>query len=274
MIDLHAHLLPGIDDGARDLDQAVNMARIAVADGIRTLVLTPHHLNGIYSNPAQYVRERCAELRAALADRGIPLELLPGSECHLVHELPAALREGSAMTVADRGRAVLVELPVHHVPHGAGDILDAIRALGLQPIIAHPERNSFLAQHIDLLGQWVDDGCLAQVTAQSCTGRFGPMVQETARAMLRRGLIHFMASDAHRDQRRIPELSAGRQAVEAWTSPRVGELLTETFPGAIVCGRMVDRDLLTGALPQRRRFGWWGGFGFRRGAAPQARRET
>lgn len=158
MVDIHAHLLPQVDDGSRGIDQTLNMARLAVADGISTLVATPHHLNGVFRNPASQVRRHCFVLGMRLADEGIDLAVLPGSECHLVPELPAALAQGTAMTVADRGKAVLVELPVHHVPRGASDILDELGSLGLQPIIAHPERNTQLARDPALLREWVEGG--------------------------------------------------------------------------------------------------------------------
>jgi protein-tyrosine phosphatase len=262
MADLHSHMLPGVDDGAKDLDQAINMARQAVADGIAVSILTPHHLNGVYRNGAEEIRDRCSAFDAALKERGIHLVVRPGAECHLVPELPAALAAGSAMTLADRGKVILVELPVHTVPRGATEILEEILGLGLQPIIAHPERNTELARQPARLAEWNEMGCLGQVTAQSCTGRFGAAVQAAAREMVRLGLIHFIASDAHRDQRRIPELVPGRLAVERWTSPEVGELLTETFPNAVVEGRPVEAQRLVAALSSRRPY-WvrWFGMG-------------
>ncbi len=236
----------------------MNMARLAVADGIETLVVTPHHLNGIYENGADSIRAACAGLRRELMVRGIGLGILPGAECHLVYELPEAINAGTAMTVAGRGRAALVELPVHHVPHGATDILEDILGLGVQPIIAHPERNAQLGRDPGLLREWVEGGCLAQVTAQSCTGRFGAKAQAAARTMVREGLIHFLASDAHRDYRRVPELSKGRAAVSAWTSAEVGRLLTETFPKALVRGDAVQSERLDEALaaPRAGRWPW------------------
>ena len=253
MVDLHGHLLPGIDDGAKRLEQALNMARQAVADGIALSVLTPHHLNGVYENPARQVREHCAVFRRELRAHDIPLEVLPGAECHLVPELPAALAAGTALTVGDRKRAVLVELPVHHVPMGAASILEDILAMGLQPIIAHPERNSALVRDSDPLSEWVEMGCLAQVTAQSCIGRFGPKTQQAARRMVRAGLIHVLASDAHRDSRRIPQLTPGREAVADWTSPETATLLTEDFPRALAEGRPLDVSRLHETLPAPRR---------------------
>jgi len=258
MVDLHGHLLPGIDDGARSLEQALNMARQAVADGITLSVLTPHHLNGVYHNPARQVREHCSVFRRHLRENGIPLAVLPGTECHLVPELPAALAEGTVLTIGDRRRSVLVELPVHTVPLGATSILEDILAMGLQPIIAHPERNGELVEATVQLSGWIEMGCLAQVTAQSCTGRFGPRVQEAARRMVRNGLIHAMASDAHRDSRRIPELTPGRATVARWTSPEVAMLLTEDFPRALAGGKPVDVGLLKDALPPPKRgFAGW-----------------
>jgi protein-tyrosine phosphatase len=117
-IDLHCHLLPGIDDGARDLDQALAMARLAVADGIRVAVLTPHHLNGVYNNPASDVQRAVATFREALIAEGIGLKVLPGSELHLVPELPGELTAGRAMTIANLGQGSAGRITRTHCPHG------------------------------------------------------------------------------------------------------------------------------------------------------------
>lgn len=255
MVDLHCHLLPGIDDGSRHLEQSLNMARLAVADGIVIVTATPHHLNGVFRNPAGAVREHYAAFTQALREQGIALDLRLGAECHLVPELPAALRAGTALTIADRRKAVLVELPVHSVPMGAVNILEEIIAQGLQPVIAHPERNRTLAESSDLLMEWVEMGCLAQVTAQSCTGQFGSQIQSVARRMIRDGLIHVMASDAHRDRRRIPQLSAGRDTVGQWFSPELARLLTEDAPRALADGERVPTEEIQSALMTSRK-GW------------------
>lgn len=259
LIDFHCHMLPGIDDGSRNLEQSVAMARIAAEDGIAVTVLTPHHLNGVYVNTADEVREAVRDLREHLRNRGLELKLLPGSELHLVPELPAALKDGSALTVADKGKQALVELPVHTVPVGSRRILSEIMDLGIQPVIAHPERNTRLRQNPEILGEWVNMGCLGQVTAQSCTGRFGEEIRQASREMIGRGLIHIMASDAHRDRRRIPELSAGRAQVCEWFGPAVARVLTENVPGMIIQGRPVNTELVYQALPVRagERGGWW-----------------
>jgi protein-tyrosine phosphatase len=256
MVDIHGHWLPGIDDGAKSLDMALRMARIAVEDGITTVLATPHHRNGIYETFADTVRQEVASLRAEFESAGIELDVLPGSECHLVPELPRELAEGHAMTVADRRKAVLVELPVHSIPMGATTILEEILGLGLTPVIVHPERNSALARDPDRLAEWVSLGCLGQVTARACVGKFGDRPQQAAKEMVTRGMIHFVASDAHRDKRRVPDMSFGRSMIEKWTSVEVGKLLAETFPRDLVLGREIQTEALDEVLPKRR-VGWF-----------------
>ena len=255
--DIHCHILPGIDDGAKTLEQSLAMARIAVADGIRTIFATPHHLNGVYSNPAVAVRAAVKQLQQALDAEQIELKLLPASEHHLVPELLEGLAGGAALTMGDFGRAVLVELPVHTIPLGSEELLEQIMALGLVPIIAHPERNSQLARQPERLADWVSMGCLAQVTAQSCTGQFGPMVQAVARQMLTRGLIHFLASDAHRDRRRIPQTSLGRAQVAAWTNQAMSDLIGVEFPALLARGGVPDAGVLLDVSPRSQRGRWW-----------------
>jgi protein-tyrosine phosphatase len=254
--DLHCHMLPGIDDGAKDLDQALAMARLALADGIRTALMTPHHLNGVYVNRSADVQAAVAAFRKALLAEGIGLKILPGSELHLVPELPGELASGQALTLGNHGRAALVELPVHTVPMGVEHILEQILDQGVVPIIAHPERNTQLRREPERLEEWVAMGCLAQITAQSCTGLFGPQVQAASQKLISRGLIHIAASDAHRDRRRVPELSAGEAQIADWTNPATAELLTQVFPARLAQGEAVDTDMLTEALPARRR-SWW-----------------
>ena len=253
MVDIHGHLLPGIDDGARSMDMALEMARMAVADGISVSLMTPHHLNGVYHNPAENVRERTAAFRTAINEAGIELEILPGAECHLVPELARELQAGTAMTVADRGRAVLVELPVHTIPMGATTILENILALNMVPVIVHPERNSELAREPDRLADWIDMGCLAQVTGRSCTGKFGDRALRASREMVTRGLIHFLASDAHRNRRRVPEMRPGRDCVAEWVGESAARLITEDFPRNLLMGREIDPEQLHELLPRQQK---------------------
>lgn len=248
MIDLHAHYLPGIDDGPKSLEDSLAMARLAVADGVRAATVTPHHLNGRYVTEAATIHTALASFRTALREHEIPLELYPGSEIHLTPELPDALADGTAMTVADRGRAVLVEPPANSLPLGAEALLSECLVQGVTPVIAHPERCRPLQSDLSPLRRWVEMGCLVQVTAQSCTGRFGRGPQAAARAMIREGLVHILASDGHRPYGRVPCLGEGRAAVAEWAGEAVATHLTETIPGALLEGKSPDIQGLKSAL--------------------------
>jgi len=256
LTDIHCHMLPAIDDGSRSLEQSLAMARIAVADGITTTVVTPHHLNGVYTNRAEQIHIAIKRLGSALRQARIELDLLPGSELHLTPELPEALACGSAMTIGNRHKAALVELPVHTVPVGAERLLEQILAQGLQPVIAHPERNSELRRTPERLVEWVEMGCLGQVTVQSCTGRFGQAVQRAAETMVKAGSIHIAASDAHRDRRRIPELTPARAPIRRWTNDEVAKLLLEIYPQDLAAGRSPDLRLLEEAFVAVEKKSW------------------
>ena len=262
MIDLHVHYLPGIDDGPKTLEDSLAMARLAVADGVRAATVTPHHLNGRYMNGAAAVSAALERLRQALDEQEIPLQLFPGSEIHLTPELPEALADGTAMTVAGRGRAVLVEPPANSLPLGAETILSQCLGQGITPVIAHPERCRPLQVDQAPLRRWVDMGCLVQITAQSCTGHFGRRPQAAARAMLEAGLAHLLASDGHRPYGRVPCLSEGRAAVAQWAGEALGEQLTETVPEALLKGERPDIQALIALLP---------GTGTGRGQGPRRR---
>ncbi len=256
LIDLHCHMLPGIDDGSLEMEQSLAMARIAVADGISTTVVTPHHLNGVYSNPAPRIESGIEQLNEALQKAGISLNILPGCELHLTPELPEALDSGAALTIANQGKAALVELPVHTVPMGAEHLLKQLLAMGLTPVIAHPERNSELRRTPARLGEWVQMGCLGQVTVQSCTGQFGEAVRQSAKTMVQHGFIHVAASDAHRDRRRVPRLTPAMEPLTRWTSIEAARLLVETYPTDLAAGRQPDLALLHRALPEPQRKSW------------------
>lgn len=272
MIDLHAHYLPALDDGPKTLADSIKMAQLAVQDGIHSVTVTPHHLNGRYLTEAATVREAVQSLQQTLSEHAIPLTLYPGSEIHLVPELPEGLRNGTVMTVADRGRAVLVELPVNSLPLGAEVILSECLALGITPVIAHPERCRPLQTDLTPLQRWVDMGCLVQITAQSCTGRFGSGPQASAHAMITNRLVHVLASDGHRPYGRTPCLREGREAVTVWAGEDYATQLTESVPQALLDGNAPDiKELMASMLHSgginrpsgRQRGGWKRWFGVR-----------
>jgi len=237
MIDCHNHMLPGIDDGAHDWEMAIAMAERALASGISTVVCTPHHMNGSFNNNREQILELIDQLRIVLHQQQIDLKLVAGSELHLVPELIGQLECGDAMTYADLGKAVLLELPKRSIPAGAESVLERLIRAGLTPVIAHPERNGTIAQDPDLAVQWTTWGCKLQLTAMSCAGRFGKSLQEVSRYLVEQGAVHIIASDAHRPRGRAPDMRAGAEAVDSWVGAQAVRVMTEINPASLISGQ-------------------------------------
>lgn len=196
MIDLHCHLVPGIDDGPATLSDAADLCRQAWADGIRVAVATPHAFTPAWSPEPGRIVEGVARLAARLADEGIGLRVLPGMEAHLHPDLARDLSEGRALPLGD-SRAVLVELPWIELPHYAEPTLFAIQAAGFRPVIAHPERNVGIQKDPARFAAMVGRGIGGVLNGASLTGRFGSEARRVAEILLRDGLIDAVATDAH-----------------------------------------------------------------------------
>lgn len=218
MIDLHCHLLPGIDDGAKSAEISLEMARIAVADGITTAACTPHILPGVYNNSGPAIRTAVAQLRKALARAGIPLVLVTGADVHIAPDLSVALKDGRALTIND-SRYLLLEPPHHVAPPRLADHIFGLQAAGYFPILTHPERLSWIEGHYDLIKRLVYSGILMQLTAGSLMGSFGRRPRYWAERMLDDGLCHLLATDAHNTEQRAPRMSDAREVA----AQRLGE---------------------------------------------------
>ena len=237
MIDCHNHMLPGIDDGAHDYDMALAMAERAIESGIRSVVCTPHHMNGAFLNSRALILNQLDALRERLTQSGLDLELIPGSELHLVPEILTQLQAGEAMTYADRGRAVLVELPKRSIPAGTESILETLVHWDVTPIIAHPERNATIAKDPDIAVQWSTWGCKFQLTSMSCSGRFGESIQDVCRHLVEHGAADLIASDAHRPRGRAPDMREGFAAISAWAGHEAATIMTHANPLNLVSGK-------------------------------------
>ena len=201
MIDIHTHILPGIDDGAEDWESSLAMARTAAAEGITTIIATPHHASGSWRNPADGVRSLTDELQTRLDAEGIAIQMLPGQEIRVHNDLLDAWGRGELLTLGNSSY-ILVEMPFTEIPSGMTDLLHELRVLGLTPIIPHPERNAPIMRQPQRLAELVEAGAFAQVTAASLLGGFGKRCQESAWTLCREGLIHLVSSDAHHVERR------------------------------------------------------------------------
>ena len=218
MIDLHNHLLPGIDDGAPDLDTALAMARLAVADGIEVVACTPHIYPGLYANDSAGIGAAISALSVQLAAADIPLHLVAGADTHLTPDLVPRLQQGLIPTLGG-SRYLLLEPPHHVAPPRFEEAVFQLMAAGYVPIITHPERLSWIETHYSMFGRLVHAGAWMQLTSGSLTGRFGRRPMYWAQRMLDERQVHLLATDAHDLRQRAPRLAEGRDAAAA----RVGE---------------------------------------------------
>jgi protein-tyrosine phosphatase len=196
MVDLHCHILPGIDDGAQTLSDSLEMAKQAVADGIHTIVATPHYHKNVYENKKQTIIEKTFELSEALLTAGINLRILPGQEPRIDGELLVHLDKGEVITLAG-SNYLFIEFPSAHVPHYSAKLLYDLQQFGYVPIIVHPERNQEIIERPEMLYQFVKNGSLTQVTAASVCGDFGKKIKNFSMQLVESNLTHFIASDAH-----------------------------------------------------------------------------
>ncbi|WP_053218186.1 tyrosine-protein phosphatase [Virgibacillus senegalensis] len=196
MIDIHCHILPGIDDGAKHMEDSLEMAREAVAQGIHTIIATPHHLNGRYNNYKTDILGYVSQLNNRLQDENIPLTVLPGQETRINGNMVDHLEQGELLPLNGKGY-VFVELPSDHVPRYTKQLLFDLQVQGFKPIIVHPERNRELIKDPDQLYEFVKNGTLTQVTAASVVGKFGKTIRKFSQQLIEANLTHFISSDAH-----------------------------------------------------------------------------
>ena len=265
MIDLHSHILPGIDDGAKSLDVSLEMARLAVADGIHTMACTPHIYPGLYLNDAQGITHARDALQLELDAQGINLRLVTGADVHLVPDLLAGLRGGQVPTL-NGSRYVLLE-PSHHVaPPRFEESVFHLVAAGYTPVITHPERLTWIETHYEVFVRMIGQGAWMQVTAGALTGMFGPRAKYWGEKFIGEGHTHLLATDAHSNRRRVPCLSEGLAVAQRLLGPAEAARLVLERPQAILDDLSPGRATpLPESLPKR---GWlarlWPASGARR----------
>lgn len=233
MIDLHCHLLPGLDDGASDLEVSLAMAQAAAEQGVEVIACTPHILPGLYHNSGPAIRQATSALQITLDQEGIPLRLVTGADNHMCPDFIGLLRSGHLLTIAD-SRYVLVEPPHHTAPPRLEDFFFQLVVAGYVPILTHPERLSWLPPRYDAIKRLVGAGVWVQITAGSFTGAFGGNAQYWAERMLDEGCVHLIASDAHDAERRPPDLAMARDVVARRIGVAAARHLVQTCPRGIL----------------------------------------
>jgi len=256
MIDIHAHVLPGLDDGPANMDESLALARAAVEDSIHVVVASPHMLDGVYNTSRAEVFAGVAELNDTLKEHGIRVSVLVGADVHAETELPRLLREGELITIADLGKHLMLELPSDVVPRDLDQLLFSLQLQGVQPIVSHPERNRVIQEDPAELLPLVQVGCLTQVTASSIVGEFGTHVQDCARELFERRLVHLIATDMHGVHRRRPRLSQAAARAMEWMGREEAYVILEVNPQALLRGEHIDAPEPVQPRPRRKWFFW------------------
>jgi len=236
-VDVHCHCLPGLDDGPASMSEAMVLCEMLVADGVTTVIATPHQLGrfeGCYG--AQQIREAVGELNYAMEKRGIPLKIAAGADVRLDERIPQLLGSGQILTLGDTGRYILLELP-HETFINPQPLMTNLSSLGLRTVISHPERNVFLAKNPSMVLKWAELGACLQITAASLVGDFGPLVRDAAWYFLSTPLGLLVATDAHDRNFRSPRMAKAFELIAEHQSGVVAQRLCVGNPMRILNGQ-------------------------------------
>jgi protein-tyrosine phosphatase len=253
MVDLHSHILPGTDDGAATLEDAVAMCRMAADDGTDTIVATPHRFDGVHDNPpVAELRERLAAVQAAVGDT---VRLVLGCELHFTHGIVEQLCETREAIPINGGPYVLIEFPPLKIPLGCEPALYKIMSAGFKPLIAHPERNREVQERPERYYNLAELGLYSQIDAASLLGKFGKSAEASARLLLSCGLAHAISSDTHSPVRRRPGLTKAREVAREIVGDEAAAALVDANPRAVVEGRPLPHAPEP-TVPRARRSKW------------------
>ena len=235
MVDIHHHLLPGLDDGSPDLETSIAMARMAVADGITHVVCTPH-ASGRYAFSPELIAEKLATLRAALAKESIPLTLATGCDFHLSYDNIKDAIANPRKYSLNATDYLLIELPDHGLSTSLEEIFYQLRLAGLTLILTHPERNPTLQRDHARLASWLREGMLIQITTSSVLGNMGKTAEKMSHTLLANRWVHFLATDAHNLTSRPPRMAEARDLVAKQYGDSYAALLCTENPTAVFNG--------------------------------------
>jgi protein-tyrosine phosphatase len=225
MIDIHCHLLPNVDDGPTSWEESLEMARLASKDGIQVAVTTPHWIQGTRWQPnPKEIKNKVYELNNKLKKDEIPLTVLPGMEVGISENLPKLVSSGDVLTLGE-GHYLLVEVPFVSLPFGIEEIIFNLKAIGIYPVLAHPERNQELQKNPRKILELSNAGAFIQITAGSFCGDFGEHAKRCAIQFAKFGVINAVASDAHSTEKRPPIITSGIKVLEEFIGKEQTEML-------------------------------------------------
>jgi len=240
MIDLHTHIIPGIDDGAPDPATALAMLKMAAADGSTGLVATPHVIEAEWVPDWDEIVNCCQRLNQDARHAGINVTLYPGAEVMINMDLLKRI-EHPGIYCINGGSYMLLELPALEIPGFTEEFLFKLQTKGITPIIAHPERNLALQKNLKLLNRWLERGILIQLNASSINGQFGKEVVNTATKLLTSGMVHCLGSDAHGVESRRPLLSAAVRRITKLIGAEAATQIAEINPNRILQSHKIEQ---------------------------------
>ncbi|MDX2033719.1 MAG: CpsB/CapC family capsule biosynthesis tyrosine phosphatase [Blastocatellia bacterium] len=262
MVDIHCHILPETDDGAVSLEESVAMCRAAAADGIKTIVATPHMFDGVHHAPDRETIMRKIAMVTQAA--GNCIEIVPGGEVRYSYEIFQEAEQPQARIRLNGSSYMLLEFPFHSIPPNIEMTIFQIMNAGITPIIAHPERNKRIQERPRILVDLVERGAYAQLDAGSLTKSFGPEAYQSAKRMVEAGIAHFIATDAHHQDRRRPMLTAAVNVAAQFGGEEYARAMVEDNPHALIHDRAIpyqldpDVDALVGKKKKKKSwFAFW-----------------
>ncbi|GMB01648.1 CpsB/CapC family capsule biosynthesis tyrosine phosphatase [Pelosinus sp. IPA-1] len=239
MFDLHSHILPAMDDGAKDMGMSLGMLQMAVDNGTKGIVATPHVIEGKWLPTWDRVIAECNLLRETALAAGIKIPIFPGGEI-AIHLDILDLLKGPGAYCINGGQYILLELPAAHIPNFIDDFLFTLQARGITPIIAHPERHPDLGKNPEILVEWINRGVLTQVNGTSITGHMGKRVMVTAELFLMNKMVHILGSDAHSEHKRNTDLKSAVARMKQLIGPEATWDIIAVNPENILSGRDIN----------------------------------
>jgi protein-tyrosine phosphatase len=261
MVDIHCHILPETDDGAVSLEESVAMARAAAADGISTIVATPHMFDGVHETPdKEAIRQKIALVTQAC---GGCVNIVPGGEVRYSYEIFQEAEDPNTRIKLNGTSYMLLEFPFQAVPPNIEMTIFQILNAGITPVIAHPERNKRIQERPVILADLIERGAFAQLDSGSLTKSFGPESYHAAKKMIEAGLAHFISTDAHHKDRRRPVLSTAAAIAAEWGGEEYARAMVEDNPEALINDRAIpyqlepDVDALRGRKKKKNWYAFW-----------------
>lgn len=233
MWDFHSHILPHIDDGAGDIEEFLEMAKIAVEEGIDVMIATPHYITYESEIPKEKLIGALSNANRYLKDNKIPLEILPGMEVYADWDILDKIDNEEIVTI-NNTRYLLLELPMIDIPDYIENLLFEIELRGLVPIIAHPERNLNIQKKPNILEEWIKRGILTQLNMGSLTGLYGQQPRKTGEILLKHNMVHLIGTDAHTSGKNSPRIKEGIRILNRLINPRQVKLILEYYPQKIL----------------------------------------